>query len=81
LRELHQQGIKTWIFVGPILPMDAHQLAQKVKDYIQHYYIDPMNYLPKSRHIYNQNQLQYALRPEYFKQCKAVLEQIFNDGL
>ncbi|HEX9973755.1 MAG TPA: radical SAM protein [bacterium] len=81
LKELHQQGIKTWVFVGPILPMDAHQLAQQVKDYIHHYYIDCMNYIPKSRSIYNQHQLQNALRPEYFEQCKAVLEKVFNDGL
>jgi hypothetical protein len=64
--------------VGPILPIDPYQLGQQVKDYIHHFYIDPMNYIPKSRSIYYQYQLQDALRPAYFEQCKAVLEKIFN---
>lgn len=80
LKQLQQQGIKTWVFVGPILPMNPSQLAQQVKDFIHHYHIDLMNYIPKSRNIYYQHQLQDALRPEYFEQCKAVLQQIFNGG-
>ncbi|MCU0645350.1 MAG: radical SAM protein [bacterium] len=81
LKQLHQQGIKTWVFVGPILPMDPNQLGNLVKDFIHYYYIDLMNYIAKSRTIYYQYQLQDALRPAYFEQCKAVLENIFNDGL
>jgi DNA repair photolyase len=80
LKQLHRQGIKTWIFVGPILPMDPYQLAMQVKDFIHYYYIDSMNYISKSRSIYYQHHLQSALRPEYFEQCRAVLERIFNDG-
>ncbi len=78
LKDLHQQGIKTWVFVGPMLPMDPYSLGQQVKDYIHYYYLDPMNYIQKSRSTYCQYQLQYALRPEYFEQCKAVLEKIFR---
>jgi len=37
-----------------------------------------MNYIPKSKPIYYQHQLQAALRPAYFEQCKAVLEKIFR---
>ena len=80
LKELHQQGIKTWVFVGPMLPMDPHLLGQQVKDYIHHAYIDPMNYIAKSRSIYNQYHLQYALKSEYFERCKLVLQNIFTDG-
>lgn len=78
LKQLYQQGIKTWVFVGPMLPMDAYQLGTQVKDFIHHYYIDPMNYISKSRAIYYHHQLQNALRPDYFEQCRAVLELIFN---
>lgn len=80
LQKLHEQGIKTWVFVGPILPMDPYQLAQQVKDYIHHYYIDGMNYISKSRAIYYKHQLQATLRPDYFEQCQTVLERIFNGG-
>jgi DNA repair photolyase len=80
LKQLHQQGIKTWVFVGPILPMDHYHLAQKVKDHIHHYYIDCMNYISKSRSIYYKHQLQAALSPEYFENCRAVMERIFNGG-
>jgi len=80
LNQLHQQGIKAWVFVGPILPMDPHQLAMQVKDFIHHYYIDPMNYISKNRGIYYQHQFQYALSPSYFEQCRSILEKIFNGG-
>lgn len=80
LKQLHEQRIKTWVFVGPILPMDPCSLGQQVKDYIHHYYIDPMNYISKSRNIYLQHELQHALHPEYFEQCRSILEKIFNDG-
>lgn len=78
LKQLHQQGIKTWVFVGPMLPMNPQNLAIQIKDFIHHYYIDSMNYISKSRAIYYHHQLQYALRPEYFEQCRAALEHLFN---
>ncbi len=80
LKELHEQGIKTWVFVGPILPMDPYQLGHQLKDYIHHYYIDCMNYIPKSRSIYYRHQLQAALRTGYFEQCRTILEKVFNDN-
>lgn len=80
LQQLHEQGIRTWVFIGPTLPMNPETLGQQVKNYIHHYYIDPMNYIQKSRGLYLRHQLGDALRPVYFDNCRAVLEQIFNDS-
>lgn len=80
LRQLHEQGIRTWVFIGPILPMDPQRLARQVKNFIDHYCSDSMNYLGKSRSIYQCHGWEYALRPAYFDHCRAVLEQVFSDN-
>lgn len=63
LRKLKDLGIKTYVFVGPILPMgNAKRLAEilsKVSDYIV---LDCMNYVNKSEWVYRQHNFLYALR-------------------
>ncbi|MDZ7263060.1 MAG: radical SAM protein [candidate division KSB1 bacterium] len=78
LRQLHEQGIRTWVFIGPVLPMDPVHLGNLVKDCIHYHYIDPMNYIHKSRSIYQRHRLGEALRPAYFENCRAILEQLLN---
>jgi DNA repair photolyase len=80
LRQLHEQGIRTWVFIGPILPMDPQRLGRQVKKYIDRYSIDSMNYRWKSQSIYQRHGLEYALGPAYFDNCRTVLEQVFSDN-
>ncbi|MDZ7331024.1 MAG: radical SAM protein [candidate division KSB1 bacterium] len=78
LKKLHNGGIKTYVFIGPILPMDPYRLAGQVKDFIDFYFIDPMNYVAKSRNIYYQHHLEYALQPDYVAECQSALKQVFT---
>lgn len=78
LKKLHKAGIKTYVFIGPILPMDPYRLAGQIKDFIDFYLIDPMNYVAKSGNIYYQHHLEYALQPNYVAECQSALQRVFS---
>jgi DNA repair photolyase len=55
LRILHDAGISTYAFIGPVLPMHPERLAEEVGPYICGVIIDRMNYSAKTRSIYRRN--------------------------
>jgi len=57
LKELYESGIKTYAFIGPLLPLNPEALAEKIGPYIQSVLIDRMNYVSKTRKIYEFNKL------------------------
>lgn len=57
LRELHEQGIRTYAFVGPLLPMQPAVLAQSIRPYVGRVLIDRMNYLSKTLRLYRTHRL------------------------
>lgn len=78
-RQLYERGICTWVFIGPILPMDPQRLVQQVQKCIDYYSSDSTNCLGQSRSIYQSPGWESALRPAYFENCRTVLEQVFSD--
>ncbi len=78
LKKLHSAGIRTYAFIGPMLPMDPYRLAAQIKNFIDFYFIDPMNYVAKSKHIYHQHRLTYALQPAFIQECQAALNQLLS---
>lgn len=48
LKELSQEGFKTYAFVGPVIPNidDPLEIVAKVKDYVDHIYLDKLNLRP-----------------------------------
>ena len=52
LKKLHETGIRTYVFIGPILPMNPELLAEKIKPYVYSVIIDRMNYSHKVKWIY-----------------------------
>lgn len=57
LERLSQGGIRTYAFLGPILPMDPERLARMIKPHVSSVLIDRMNYPRKTAAIYRQNGL------------------------
>jgi DNA repair photolyase len=57
LRELSKKGIKTYAFVGPLLPLHPETFAEKIAPYIHSALIDRMNYVSKTRKIYEARKL------------------------
>lgn len=69
LKELHAKGIRTFAFVGPILPMkDAAALAIKLGQYVDWIYLDKMNYQKKVVGLYRAKGWEKFLEDFYFRE-------------
>ncbi len=77
LRTLHQQGIRTYVFIGPILPQEPEQLAQQLKGSVNFIYIDRMNYWKRIAGLFQRHRLDFALKPSYFHLVSERLKKIF----
>ncbi len=65
LKALHEKGIPTYVFVGPMLPSDPDRLAEQVLPYADHFLIDRMNYLAKTIGLFRRHGLQHWLDSDY----------------
>jgi DNA repair photolyase len=52
LKTLHEHGVSTYAFVGPLLPMQPALLAESIRPYVGRVLIDRMNYLSKTLRLY-----------------------------
>ncbi len=57
LKTLAKAGLKTYAFVGPLLPMNPEELSEKINPYVHSVLIDRMNYASKTRKIYTSRKL------------------------
>ena len=78
LRQLKAAGIQTYAFIGPMLPMNPKRLAEQLANAVDYVLIDKMNYSWKTRRLYEEHSLEYALEPEYFAWAKLELELTFR---
>lgn len=54
LKKLFDQGVRTYAFIGPVLPMNPERLAKMIRPYAHRILIDRMNYVSKTRKIFTQ---------------------------
>lgn len=80
LAQLKKNRLKTFVFIGPILPMKAKVLANQLKDLIDKVYFDKMNYSSKVIKIYRQYNIEYALTNRYFEETINTFMEIFSDS-
>jgi DNA repair photolyase len=73
LKALHDAGVRTYAFIGPILPMDPVKLAEMVAPHAGRVLIDRMNYPWKVRKVYEANGLSHALSDDYAEETEARL--------
>lgn len=78
LRRLKAGGIKTYAFVGPMLPMNPEKLAKSLVGTADRVMLDRMNYIWKTRQLYEKHGLGFALEPGYFAATRRALERIFQ---
>jgi DNA repair photolyase len=73
LKVLHEKGIRTYVFVGPVLPMHPETLAKKIAPYAHRVMIDSMNYPSKTIGIYRAHRLDQWLTSDY---VKSIIERL-----
>ena len=65
LRALHDKGINTYAFIGPVLPMNPEALSEKIRPHVDSIIIDRMNYTSKTFKIYQRMNLSEWLDKDF----------------
>jgi DNA repair photolyase len=73
LERIHSSGIKTYAFIGPLLPGNPEKLVADLSGLVNKVFIDRMNYLSSIRGFYRQVGLESAMGDEFFLEYKARL--------
>jgi len=75
---VHDAGIETYAFIGPILPMDPEVLAKELIGRVDYALIDRMNYSYKVARLYRKHKLGDYLRDEYFEAVRDKLISVLE---
>jgi DNA repair photolyase len=78
LQALHEKGIRTYVFIGPVLPMHPDRLADRIRPYVHRVMIDPMNYPSKTRAVYQAHALGRWLDPDYVGSITEALQRLLD---
>ena len=73
LERIHDAGIRTFAFIGPVLPGDPEKLVDRLAGKVDHVYIDRMNYVSEVRAFYQAVGLKDALKDSFFNEYKDRL--------
>ncbi len=65
LKTLHDNRIKTYAFIGPVLPMNPEALSEKINPHVDSIIIDRMNYTSKTLKIYQRMNLNEWLEKDF----------------
>ncbi|MBI3190237.1 radical SAM protein [archaeon] len=78
LKKLRESGLRTYAFIGPMLPMDPETVADNIVPYVDYVFIDRPNYSQLWKSIANRNKLDFS--KEYFNGTKNELAEIFKEN-
>jgi DNA repair photolyase len=78
LRTLRQEKISTYVFIGPILPLDPKSMVAMLNGLVDEVLIDRMNYPNKVKAIYRKNKLEKYLEEDYFHLVGMELKERFE---
>jgi len=78
LKALHDKGINTYAFIGPVLPMNPEALSKKISPYVDSIIIDRMNYTSKTLKIYQRMNLNEWLEKGFIDDVIQRLKSGFD---
>ena len=73
LEKIHSLGIKTFAFIGPLLPGNPEKLIEKLEEKVDNIYIDKMNYIYSIKGFYHKLGLQRETTDKFFHEYKERL--------
>jgi len=79
LKELHNAGIATWVFIAPMLPMDPKRLHEMVAPHVDTVLLDTLNYREQVRQVFIRNEWGYALTDDYARETSGMLKELFGE--
>ncbi len=79
LKQLYKAGIETYVFIGPLLPMNPESLAEQIKPYADAVLIDRMNYVSKVMRLYRERRIKKWLNHEFIDDVILRLRKCFTD--
>jgi len=75
LKEFKAAGVRTFAFVGPLLPGNPEKLVDLLAPVVEHAFIDRMNYVPAVRDIYARHGLLEFLSDSFFRKQGRILAE------
>lgn len=78
LEILRKEGIKTYVLVGPMLPLDPKRIVSMLDGLVSEVLIDRMNYPNKVKGLYRKNGLDPYLTDNYFNLTGRDLRERFE---
>lgn len=79
LRNLQDAGVRTYAFIGPVLPMNPESLARQLSPYVNSVLIDRMNYTEKVRWLYKKYNIERWLDDKFVNEIIRRLQHAFDD--
>jgi DNA repair photolyase len=73
LETLHRSGIRTFAFIGPLLPGNPEKLVASLHGIADRVFIDRMNYLNQLKTFYRLHKLDWAMEDAFFQDYKTRL--------
>jgi len=80
LRKLKEQGVKTYVFIGPMLPMHPEVLSEKIGKYADSILISRMNYVSKTAHLFKKLGMLSWLDKSFAEDIKARIRKGVGQG-
>jgi DNA repair photolyase len=78
LKKMHDAGISTYVFIGPMLPLDPKKIVDMIAGVADSVLIDRLNYSNKVLSIYRRNSLENFLSHDYFSSIGLELKEKFE---
>jgi DNA repair photolyase len=78
LRVLRQEKIQSFVFIGPILPLDPKRMVTMLEGLVGEVLIDRLNYSNKVKAIYRKAKLEKYLEEDYFRLVGEELKEGFE---
>jgi DNA repair photolyase len=73
LEKIKSRNLKTFVFIGPILPQSPKKLITMIKELADKVFIDRLNYSNQFINFYQRHNLEAFARDEYFERVKQSL--------
>jgi len=78
LKALHEKGVSTYAFIGPMLPLNPENLFNMLAGIVDEVLIDRLNYSNKVKGLYRKAGYAPYLEDAYFSQTASIMKESFE---